>query len=525
MLKDNVLNKTWNCAVYCRLSKEDLNKGYSESIQTQEKELTRFVYENNWHLVDVYIDDGVSGTTFERDDFKRMIDDVENGLINCIITKDLSRLGRDYIEMGRYLEKVFPEYGIRYIALNDGVDTLKGDDDSIPFRNVVNDMYAKDISKKIRFNLISKMKEGLYVGALAPYGYKKDPNNKNKLIPANDITTQAVKRIFSLYMEGFGKQKIAKILTDEGYPTPAGSKENFNNPNQKIKMWNSNAVHRILTNEVYIGTVVQNKRKKVSYKVKKVREVPEEEWIKKTHMHEPIIDEDIFWQVQDIIQGRSELKFRPGHITHLFSGKARCGDCGSYMGYFYDKDRKEPCWKLICGAFRKYGSKACTMHSIPEDKLKQIILDDLRTIAKEIVDYRELARIAEDSIEEKYMEQKNMYEGYKKKFSELQNTFKQMYYDKIKGLINDEQFKILSDEIQNEMDTYQNKLNEIEKQINSKDIKMILIQQAYEKIKAIIDMQDLNRQMVENLIDFIEIFNNNKVKIHYKFSNPQNYIS
>ncbi|MFU0784129.1 MAG: Recombinase [Thermoanaerobacterium thermosaccharolyticum] len=523
MLKKNVLNRTWNCAIYCRLSKEDLSKGYSESIKTQEKELTRYVLENNWNLVGVYIDDGVSGTTFERDDFKRMIDDVECGLINCIITKDLSRLGRDYIETGRYLEKVFPEYGVRYIALNDGVDTLKGEDDSIPFRNVVNDMYAKDISKKIRFNLHSKMKEGLYIGAFAPYGYTKDPDNKNRLVPANDITTQAVKRIFSLYTEGFGKQKIAKILTDEGYPTPAESKRNYANPSQKIKMWNSNAVHRILTNEVYIGTVVQHKRKKVSYKVKKVKDVPEEEWIKKTHMHEPIIDENIFWQVQDIIQERAKLKFRPGHVTHLFSGKAKCGDCGSYMGYFYDKDRKAPCWKLICGAFRKYGSKACTMHSIPEEKLKQIVLDDLKSIANEIVDFNELTKIAEDSIEEKYIEQKKEYEEYKKKYLEFQNTFKQMYYDKIKGLINEEQFKMLSDELQSEMKIYHEKLNKIEGQLNSNDVKAILIQQAYDKIKNIIDMQDLNRQMIENLIDFVEIFRDNRIKIHYKFSNLKNF--
>ncbi|MDI6604528.1 MAG: recombinase family protein [Thermoanaerobacteraceae bacterium] len=525
MFKDNVPEKIWNCAVYCRLSKEDLNHGYSESIQAQKNELTKFVLENDWSLFGVYIDDGVSGTTFERDDFKRMIDDVENGFINCIITKDLSRLGRDYIETGRYLEKVFPEFSIRYIALNDGIDTLKGDDDSIPFRNVVNDMYAKDISKKIRFNLYSKMKDGLYVGALVPYGYKKDPNNKNRLIPSNDITTQAVKRIFSLYLDGFGKQKIAKILSEEGYPTPSESKENYNNSNQKVKMWNSNAVHRILTNEVYIGTIVQHKRKKVSYKVKKTKEVPEEEWIKKTDMHEPIIDKDIFWQAQEIIRERSKMKFRPGHVTHLFSGKARCGDCGSYMGYFYDKYRSEPCWKLICGVFRKYGSKACTMHSIPEKKLEQIILADLRGIVKGMLDYQELMRIAEDSVEEKCIEQENIYKEYKKKLFNLQNTFKQMYYDKIKGLLNEEQFKILSNEIQNEMNTYQNKLNEIEKDINSKDRKMILIQQVYEKIKAIVDMQDLNRQMVENLIDFIEIFDDNKVKIRYKFSSPENYYS
>ncbi|MCP2239687.1 hypothetical protein BD412_000940 [Thermoanaerobacterium thermosaccharolyticum] len=240
-------------------------------------------------------------------------------------------------------------------------------------------------------------------------------------------------------------------------------------------------------------------------------------------MHEPIIDENIFWQVQDIIQERAKLKFRQGHVTHLFSGKAKCGDCGSYMGYFYDKDRKAPCWKLICGAFRKYGSKACTMHSIPEEKLKQIVLDDLKSIANEIVDFNELTKIAEDSIEEKYIEQKKEYEEYKKKYLEFQNTFKQMYYDKIKGLINEEQFKMLSDELQSEMKIYHEKLNKIEGQLNSNDVKAILIQQAYDKIKNIIDMQDLTRQMIENLIDFVIIFKDNRIKIHYKFSNLKNF--
>ncbi|AFK86553.1 MULTISPECIES: recombinase family protein [Thermoanaerobacterium] len=520
-----MLNKIWDCAIYCRLSKEDLNKGYSESIKMQENELKRYVFENNWNLVDVYIDDGVSGTTFERNDFKRMMEDVERGLVNCIVTKDLSRLGRDYIEMGKYLEKIFPEYGVRYIALNDGIDTLNGEDDSIPFRNVVNDMYAKDISKKIRFNLRSKMKDGLFIGAFAPYGYKKDPNNKNRLVPANDITTEAIKRIFSLYMEGFGKQKIAKILTDEGYPTPAESKENYKNGNQKIKMWNSNAVHRILTNEVYIGTIVQHKRKRISYKVKKMKDVPEEEWIKKPNMHEAIISEDVFWHVQDIIKNRSKLKFRPGHVVHLFSGKARCGDCGSYMGYFYDKDRKEPCWKLICGAFRKYGSKACTMHSISEEKLKQVILNDLKSISGKYVDKTQLLKLAEDSVEENYTEQKIFYEEYKRKLSDLQNTFKQMYFDKIKGLLTDEQFKMLSEGLQKEASIYSEKLKEIENEINAENRKIHLLQQAVEKIKCIVEMNDLTRQMVESLIDEIEIFNDHKIKIHYRFSNPENYIS
>ena len=266
------INILSNVGLYIRISREDDDKiEMSESINNQKSLLTQYVKENNLRLIDIYIDDGYSGTNFDRPEFKRMIDDILKGKINMVITKDMSRLGRDYIGTGELIEKFFPTHGVRYIAVTDNIDTYldSSNNDIAPFKAIMNDMYAKDISKKIKSSLRAKQKEGKWVGGRTPFGYIQDPNNKNKLIIFEEQAV-VVRRIFDMCLEGLSFYKIALKLTNEKVKTPAEyySFEWKSNYHLNYGLWHAKTIRDILTNRMYIGDLVQNKRNKVNYKVK-----------------------------------------------------------------------------------------------------------------------------------------------------------------------------------------------------------------------------------------------------------------
>ena len=269
-----MLNNNYLVGLYIRLSREDEDKTHeSESISNQKSLLLQYTKENNLKVYDMYIDDGYSGTNFNRPNFNRLIKDIELGKINMVITKDMSRLGRDYIGTGNLIEKYFPEHNVRYIAITDNIDTFldSTNNDIAPFKAIMNDMYAKDISKKIKSSLKAKQKEGKWVGSKTPFGYIKDPNNKNHLI-IEEEQAHIVKRIYNMCLDGLSFYKISKELTNEGIKTPAQYYEYKwrSNYNCKYGMWHSKTIYDILTNRIYTGDTVQNKRTKVNYKIKKI---------------------------------------------------------------------------------------------------------------------------------------------------------------------------------------------------------------------------------------------------------------
>ena len=278
-IKDD--NTTYKIGLYIRLSREDGDDLESESISNQRSLLTGFLKANNLVAIDEYVDDGYSGGNFNRPSFKRLIRDIEDKKINCVITKDLSRLGRDYIDTGRYVERYFPENGIRYIAVNDDIDTFHetSGSDMMPFKLSMNDMYAKDISKKVRSHLLTMKKEGKFCGSVPPYGYMRSPNNKYQLI-IDPRTAPVVKHIFDLYISGYGSCAIAEILTREEYPTPIM----FKNSEKKIdkcnhpEIWKHSSINNILKNKVYTGCLIQHTSQNINYKTKKRKKVPQSEW-------------------------------------------------------------------------------------------------------------------------------------------------------------------------------------------------------------------------------------------------------
>ena len=290
--------KEYLVAIYIRLSKEDDNLGESESVGNQKLLLTKYVKEQGYTLVDIYIDDGYTGTNFNRPNFQRMLKDIEIGKVNMVITKDLSRLSRDYIGTGEYVEKWFPAHNVRYVALTDNVDTFldNSNNDIAPFKAILNDMYAKDLSKKIRTALHTMQCEGKWVGGCPPFGYKVDPNDKNHLV-IDEVEAPIVKRIFNMFASGIRINKIRDTFNNENVPTFSTTRNrNFtrNGSNGNIYgYWCNTTIKKILQNRLYTGDMIQNKRFRLSYKYRKIVCNPQENWIIVENTHEPIIDKNI----------------------------------------------------------------------------------------------------------------------------------------------------------------------------------------------------------------------------------------
>ena len=380
-------------------SRDDENFGDSVSIETQKKVLRQYVSENNLIVYDEYVDDGWSGTNFERPAFQRMISDIEAGKVNCVVTKDLSRFGREHVTMDYYLEFVFPEMNVRYIAVNDNEDTDKGLSDFVPFKNLFNEFMAKDTSRKVKAALHAKFAAGERTFSIAPFGYMRHPEEHNKLAVDPD-TAWIIEKIFDLAVHGAGAGKITKILVQEKIPT-AGyidykkygqfAKIYENAPAEKAYAWVIRAVCDILKDETYIGNSVHGKQTNVSYKNKKSIRRPESEWFRVENTHEPIISKDIFNQVQKQIASRRR-PMKSGK-TQIFAGLVKCADCGWSLSYCEHKNKSGATGYFNCSKFRQLGKVGgqCTAHYIRYDTLYTYVLARLQDwISQAHTDEKEL---------------------------------------------------------------------------------------------------------------------------------------
>lgn len=382
-----ILNISKTCdfkvAMYIRLSKEDGDKQESESVTNQRNLMLRYIKDNNLELFDEYIDDGVSGTTFDRPGFNRMITDIEDKKVNMVITKDLSRLGRDYIKTGFYIENYFPENSVRYVALLDSLDTFEENSsasDITPFKAVLNDMYAKDISKKIRSVCKQKRENGQYISAYPPYGYKKDSNDELSRLIVDEYAGNVVKRIFNMYVRGLGSYKICNKLNEENIEPPAVYlKMNLVHKSKDFYKWRSSSVQKILKNEVYLGKLLQGKTKKLSYKSKKKIDLPREIWIVEENAHEALIDIDTFNKVQQILERKYNTRNR--NREYLLKGITYCHNCGNKLTFVTKtekyKDTKYERRYAICGKANKGG---CIKQYNNYDKLEKEIIEYIRNV-------------------------------------------------------------------------------------------------------------------------------------------------
>lgn len=364
-------------AGYIRLSKEDKIKDESNSVTNQKLIITSFVEKNeDLELIDFYIDDGYSGTTFDRPEYKRMFKDIVEGKVNTIIVKDLSRFGRNHIQSDDYIENILPGYNVRFISIIDDIDSYKNPKSvnsiAVPLKNLMNDQYARDISEKVRSTLKIKQLNGEFIGVTAPYGYLKNPKDKHKFIIDKE-TSYIIKKIFNMILLGKSRKEIAEHLNNKNVLTPSMyklSKEKTNNEELiRSKKWNAEIVNRILRNETYTGTLIQNIKTKPNYRIDKLIDVNKDEWIKLANHHEPIISKDKFDEVQQILNRNT--KVNKNDNIDLFSGYLKCSHCGS--GLIIKKSKNQIYY--YCGSYIK--DKSCLKYSINKKKLEQMVKDEM----------------------------------------------------------------------------------------------------------------------------------------------------
>lgn len=512
----------YKVALYIRLSKEDEKPGESESVSNQRSILTRYAKEQNLAIVGEYIDDGFSGTTFDRPEFKKMIQDIENKKINMVITKDLSRLGRDYIKVGEYTEKYFPEHRVRYISILDGVDTGidSSNNDITPFKSVFNDFYAKDISKKIKSVKNNKQDLGLFIGGKAPYGYKLS-NIPNK-IEIDENVKPIVERIFKEIKSGKSCRAVAIDLTLDGIPTPSQYAKSQGYKISKIsKHWADNRIRDIVTNEVYIGNMVQGRMKKINYKSKKCVRIPKENWKVVEHTHKAIIDKETFIKAQQMLETRKQTRVK----THdyLLKGLVYCHECGKKMGCSPKGLAEGVVYYFRCSTYTSYARlKLCTSHSIRMDFVENIVISKIKDICNSYFDKTNIEYIAKQKLSES--KKNNTYSKELKNTNLLLNKIKleidNIYEDKLRGVLSQDDFERIYNRKKEEKESLIKKINKLKNIMKSNNIDESQILNKI--IKKYSNNNIINRALLIDLIDRIEIDCNKKIYIYFKFKSLNN---
>ena len=513
-------NIDYKVGIYIRLSKEDEDKekySESESIQNQRELLMQYISENKLNFVKEYVDDGVSGTSFDRPGFNSMISDIENGIINMVITKDLSRLGRNYVQSGYYTETYFPEHNVRYIAILDNIDTStdSANNDIAPFKSILNEMYAKDTSRKINSVLQSKREQGEFLGS-APYGYKKDPNKKNHLI-IDEEAAKIVKLIFKKYLEGFGTTQIANFLSSQKILIPSDyNKKNRGNKSVDYGLWAQSTVRFILSNEVYTGTVVQGKKKKLSFKSKKFISISEEDWQKVYNMHEAIISMEDFERAQKILNNTKGS--RVVEKDYLFKGLLRCYDCKGYIGI-----RSPDKYGNIYGRCQRYAQHGkfgvCSSHNFNYQVFENSMINLLKELCKEYSNKTKLEEIAKKSKskEDKKVEIESRIKSFEDEINKENRKLELLYDDRLSEIISVDDYIKEANKIKTIVNDYKNQIEKLNLQLNGEDI----IQDDNQKLKNLADeflsMEKPTKEIIREFIEKIEIHSDKQVDIYFNF--------
>ena len=529
----------WKPALYIRLSREDGDREESNSIASQRELLTEFVdTQTDMTAPRLYTDDGCTGTDFDRPDFRRMMHDLRAGIVNCVIVKDLSRLGRNYVKVGEYLEHTFPLLNVRFIALSERIDSV-ADPRSVnnlvvPFKNILNDEYARDISNKVRASLDLKRRQGKFIGSFASYGYRKDPNDHSRLL-IDETAAAIVRDIFDWFISGTSVLGIAKRLNEQGVPNPSAYKRqqgmNYRHPtSDKLDdLWPDSSVRRILRNPLYTGTMVQGKNRTKSYKLHVNEAVPEEDWITVEQTHEAIIPGELFDKAQSLF-ARDTRTAPTRKQVYLFSGFLRCADCGKAMNRKTISQPYRNYYYYICSTFKKQHSGACTKHTIRSDRLEQAVLETLRSQIALAVEMDEL--IAEINRSGACSRSADHLQTERAQLETERERIEQMklslYPDWKAGDISREEYHRLKEQFeqqQSKLDTrlasLQSRIDEVQNGVN--ETNSFLSQ--FVKYRS---LQTLTREVVVELIDMIYVHEGGKITIKFKFSDAyaaaQDYI-
>lgn len=518
--------KTYNVGIYCRLSNDDERDGESVSIENQKLLLQSYVRQMGWNEIDVYIDDGYTGTNFNRPGVQRLIEDAKAKRINLILVKDLSRFGRNYIEIGQYTDYLFPSIGCRFVALNNGVDTESnnGSTDVMCFLNLFNEFYSRDTSKKVKAVKRACAENGKFMGTYPAYGYKRDNEDKHHLVIDED-TAPIVRRIFSMRATGMGFTGIAAQLNEEGIPSPGMlyyQRRGKADPRRVNHKWAGETVKHLIRNEVYIGNMVQGKTGTVSYKNKKLISKPEDEWIRVEGTHEPIISQEIWDTVQSIDQKRVRKNAASDGIRSVFTGLVYCAECGfkmrNHTEKFTYKDGSPGRYSsFICGNYARSGKSACTIHTIYENVLEQIVLEDIREKARFAAHDPEMLaqhilRLKDKEAQSHRTSCEQELKAVKTRLDELERLMQSLYEDKYSGTVPQSVFQTLMRKYETERVEKAAALPELELKLKAHMENRQDAGRWTEIIRQYTEITKLDESMLFALVDRIEVGEAQKVK-------------
>lgn len=510
-------------ALYCRLSCDDDLAGDSNSIKNQKMLLKQYADEQRLKNIRYYVDDGFSGSNFDRPDFKRMLADIDDGLISTVVVKDMSRFGRDHILVGYYTKYYLPEADVRFIAIYDQVDSeTNPDDDITPFKNILNEMYAKDCSRKIRAVAKAKGNAGKHLTTVPPLGYIKDPDNKEKWI-VDEEGAAIVREIFSLCVKGYGPTQIARILTENGVETPTVYAKRkglaiAQREKADMEIWATHTIVRILGNMQYLGHTVNFTTYKKSYKSRRKLEAPREDWVIFENTQEAIIDQETFDTVQRIRQGKKRIADMGA--PNMLSGMLYCADCGQKM-YLCRCSTVKQAEYFNCSSYRKQKKRTCSSHQITAHAVKDMIRDDIRYTIRFAQDNKEeflelLKRRSDAKTKRELNQSLKEVMGMEARIKELDKIIQSLYEDKVAGKLSEERYFKMSDNYEAEQAELKEKVEKLKGSIDHAKSKMDDISKFISLVDKYSDFEELTPEILRAFIDKVLIYEKQKVDGHYK---------
>ena len=501
-------------AIYCRLSRDDEQAGESNSIVNQRAILKRFAQDQGFRNIQFFVDDGYSGANFNRPDWQRMISMVENDQIGVLIAKDMSRIGRNYLEVGIYTEVLFPEHNVRFIAVNSGVDSAnQADNDFTPFLNIINEFYVKDSSKKVKASMKQKGESGEYLTTNPPYGYMKDPDNPKRHWIIDDEAAIVVRQIFAWCMEGFGPSQIAKKLKEAKVDCPTvhwmkmGRNAPAKTPDNPYD-WAPRTISGILEKQEYLGHMVNFKTRKQSYKSKKKIENPPEAWKIFENTHEAIIDADTFERVQELRKN----KRRPARTgkSNMFSGIVRCADCKEKLYYCTSKNFETRQDHFVCSTSRKKGTDVCDTHFIRAVVLEEGVLQHMRLVISCVASYEDKFRKAlgakrSAEARKELSAKKRTLQKSENRIKELDKLFKRIYEDMVGGVISEARFQMLADSYEQEQEELREKITMLEEEIQNQEDQVENVDRFIQMAKKYLYLEKLTPAVLNDMVSAVYV--------------------
>ncbi len=525
MYNSYLTNMDFNVGIYIRLSQEDKDKKYesdSESVINQRQILKDYVKNNNFNLVNEYVDDGYSGTDFDRPGFQSLLNDIKKKKINCVIVKDLSRFGRDHVMTGYYLETFFPENNIRFISMQESYDSFKNQasNDSSTFIIACNDYYSKQNSIKIRNVLNDKRRNGKFIGSQPSFGYMRDPEDKGHLIP-NPKTAPIVKNIFKWRVEGVGPTEIATRLNNDNIPTPSGYKNTkFSSRLIDRDTWTISTIKKILTNRIYTGDMVQHTQTKVNYKSKKKITLDESLWVIVENTHESLVDKKTFEYVQTLRKRHTRnVPIKTGREKRILEGKIFCKECGNRLSVYYRK--KLDYWSINCNRYSRDPKRGrCSSHFYPYDYLEEQILEKFDEAVSSFINELDINELNNEIVKVIHKETESIdkkINNLLKEKEQIMNRLSRLYNDRCDEIITGELYKELSKESET-------KLRKINESINNEELnklnvknKIMVLPNYTKQIKELLDLKKPKQSLIDTLIDTIIIDENRNISIKFKY--------